>query len=1394
MTVITKLSCKGFKSFAKKTEISLLPGFNCVIGANGNGKSLGGKSKVLVKGRGLVSIKRLVEEEIQSKSEIKTLKDGIYVDGNDVQVYSLNQNSMKQEPKKVSKFIRREGEPFLYEITTRLGRKLKATGCHPVMGFKENVVKSCLVSDLKDKDRIALPRNIKGEYNYHNPKLARLLGYIIGDGCISNQRIRFINADKELLEDYEKLMYSLFRRNKFCFYPKGKATSIEFNDRQILSSLLRWFNYPEWTKKTIKKNIPSQFMFADDETIGELLGGLFDTDGYVSKIGKHIEFCNKNENLVDQMQLLLLRFGIISVKKEKIKYATNTEAKTKRKYYSLFVYGNENYKKFYDNIPLKVNYKRENLFNAIKNINTNNNLDLLPKEVNELVKDGVKLLGLKVKYLANKYPLLKAYVGNECNSTREGIDNIVGLFIERWFELSSVYTNMKFEVESLVSSMDVINISGSSVSKSIGLQSNVVRDHWASEKFKPRSKNHVAYYEHLQDVLAYRLNLSREVINTLSNLSRSDIFWDEIVSIKKVKGEKYVYDLTVEDNHNFIAEGIYAHNSNVVDAICFVLGKSSAKGLRAEKSANLIYNGGKKGSGATEAEVSIYFDNSKKVFPIDDKEVKVTRVVKKTGNSVYRINGKVMTRQQMLEVLSAARIDPDGHNIVLQGDIVKFMEMKSTDRREVIEDIAGISIFEEKKQKAMTELNKVQEKLNEAEIILTEREKTLKDLKKDRDQALKYKELETNIERNKATRIHLLLKDKAEALQEVEKKFTEHNTEINKIQEEIDQLRKEVFDKKKEIEVINIELNENGDIRQRELQKDIESLKTRIIKDSSRKDVVVNELRKLKERKKSLQESLKEHENKVQELKKRQEGLRKDNEELILKEGKLKQKIQDYKEKNGISDKEDISKIVEELDQEIEKKQRIVFQVEEERQELLRKKDRLEYDLENVIKNINKVQDLEKEDREKIKQLSNNRNEFKQVLKTLSDCLNESATYSTQLSSARTKLMDSNEEFARLKTKSIGIREMNAADAATKQILSMNIPGVYGTVGDLGQVQKQYALALEVAAGPRMKSLVVSSDQIAAKCISILKESKAGIVTFLPLNKMREKIITDEEKKVGNSTGSHGLAIDLVSYEGKFSTIFKYVFGGTVVVDNMAVARNLGIGRARMVTLDGDLIESSGAMVGGYRRKSGGLGFKQKEVSENMGQLEKDIARLQNTVSLLEGKKTDNEEAIIRLRERKAILEAHIKAAEIKMGGAEDITELKEKNKKILETLKIVESDLKEFNKDASIRSEELNKAKTKRQKEMEKLSKFSNSEITKELESFQQGLQNLKENFIKNDSEINSLENQMKLYHSEFGKTEQIIKGNEKEFEEFTIELKGLDGDLTGNKDIFKIKEANQR
>jgi len=154
-------------------------------------------------------------------------------------------------------------------------------------------------------------------------------------------------------------------------------------------------------------------------------------------------------------------------------------------------------------------------------------------------------------------------------------------------------------------------------------------------------------------------------------------------------------------------------------------------------------------------------------------------------------------------------------------------------------------------------------------------------------------------------------------------------------------------------------------------------------------------------------------------------------------------------------------------------------------------------------------------------------------------------------------------------------------------------------VSQLGKVSEKFSTAVEVAAGPRMKSIVVEDDKIAAECIAMLKQAKAGIATFLPLNKVKARI----NPTPISGKGVHGNALDLITFDKKFKDIFSFVFGNTYVIEDVETARRIGIGRARMATLDGDLMEVSGAMIGGFRQKIKGLGFQQKEVTENISKL-----------------------------------------------------------------------------------------------------------------------------------------------------------------------------------------------
>ncbi len=834
--------------------------------------------------------------------------------------------------------------------------------------------------------------------------------------------------------------------------------------------------------------------------------------------------------------------------------------------------------------------------------------------------------------------------------------------------------------------------------------------------------------------------------------------------------------------------------SNICDAICFVLGKSSAKSLRAEKSANLIYNGGKKKNPAKEAEVSIVFDNSNKSFPLNAEEIVVSRTVKQNGNSVYRINNEIKTRQQVVDLLSHATVDPDGHNIVLQGDIVHFMNMKPLERREVVEEISGISVFEEKKDQAMNELNKVQDKLNEANIILNEREKTLNDLKKDRDQAVRYKEIETNLQRNKATRVNLMIKGKQEKYREVDNKVNEFDKNIEVLKNKIAELKEQVENKKNEIDEIAKLIDEKGDRTQKQLLNEIDELKEQLVKQTTRKEVCENELKKIQERKKQLINNSQEVLGVVKNLKKKQESLNKENEKLRQKDLKLKQELEVFKKKHGIKGLDDYNIKLEQLDSKIEELQKEMHEANENKQLLIREQDKFKYEIERFSKEIDKALALKEEDKEKLLKLKQTKEKFKIVTKELSKALNESAIFSSQLKDARTNFMNMNDELAKLRARNIGIKERAAGGIALQKLQKMKIPGVFGTVADLGKVNSKYSMALEVAAGSRIRSLVVSNDAVAAKCIQILKKDKLGVVTFLPLNKLKERIISPNAQQLAKSQGVHGLALDLVSFDSKFKNVFKFVFGSTLIVDDLNMARKIGIGKERMVTLEGDVVEANGAMIGGYRNRRIGMGFKEKEVDKNLNRLELEVEKLRTKINILEKNKTNTEELIVKLREDKALLESDIMANEKLLGTTDNIKELEQNKKKYEQEVHEIQKRLKSSESNVTEIINNIAKLKSEKENIRTVLSKFQNSAVSSGLNKIEQESQLIREAIIKNNAEIQGIENQIEMYNTETEKVNEILKSNNKEFETFTQEFNDLKTSLIETKNLLKQKQQTQK
>jgi len=328
--------------------------------------------------------------------------------------------------------------------------------------------------------------------------------------------------------------------------------------------------------------------------------------------------------------------------------------------------------------------------------------------------------------------------------------------------------------------------------------------------------------------------------------------------------------MNLDKNMNVIVGPNGSGKSNVTDALCFVLGRLSIKSMRATKASHLIFAGNKHFKKANEAYVEIIFNNSDKIFALEEKEIKIRRIVKKSGQSVYKINNEVKTRQEVLELLGQAGIDPHGFNIVLQGEIEKFVKMPAEERRKVIEEVAGISVYEMRKHKSLKELEKTEERLKQINAVLRERTNYMRNLENEREQALRFKRLEETVKKCKASIINKNIQERQKELNELNKKIDSKRKEIEKKQDIINKTQNEIDSLNEKADNISKTIQKSSGLEQDSLLEEISDLKQDLAGMGARKENFENQLVELDRRRQTLQESIKTAEKEIKEMTKEQ--------------------------------------------------------------------------------------------------------------------------------------------------------------------------------------------------------------------------------------------------------------------------------------------------------------------------------------------------------------------------------------------------------------------------------------------------------------------------------------------------------------------------------------------
>lgn len=663
--------------------------------------------------------------------------------------------------------------------------------------------------------------------------------------------------------------------------------------------------------------------------------------------------------------------------------------------------------------------------------------------------------------------------------------------------------------------------------------------------------------------------------------------------------------------------------SNIIDSVLFALGLANASELRAENLSHFISTYTKR----NDAFVKVTFGDTE-----NGEDLSIGRKIRKTSQgyaSTYYINDSVTTLTNVHAVLEKYNVTPNSYNVMMQGDVMGITNCTPKNRRKIIDEIAGIADFDRRIEQATNELETVEQRVERSTVILNEVDTRLEQLKEEREVALKYQKLreekqglESQINKVKFFDIKRSLEKAHENILEFTKKKKEEEVKNKDLDERLNLI-------KQKYQEISELVKEKGESQQIELKKQEEALKGEI----DRKNNATNYADK------QIHDGLRSIEN-------AKNGI--ENFKKKIDDFKLKIKLKDDEiaviKENTKTREAELKKILEDMtglnataDQHIEKRNNLRKQLEDlkdEETKLIQTKLPLESELKNLQRDLEDAklkfteltemkssfatnQDLKKT---LVEQLQKEMSDFKIIqqnalhdLDTTKNEIND-LNYNIQMASKKVAIMETKKQMA----------EDANFGRAVDTIMNAKLRGVHAPLVKLGTVDKEYSVAMEVAFGGRMAHIVVDDEHIAGVAIELLKSSNAGRATFIPLNKIKK---APTRLQLPKDKGVIDFAINLVDFDDEYIDAFYYAVGDTIVVEDLESAKRL-IGKYRMVTLQGELLEKSGSMTGGARLRTG-LSFSQNDddelnkFKERLKEMEQKLAALENKKSSLEAKLED---------------------------------------------------------------------------------------------------------------------------------------------------------------------------
>lgn len=782
--------------------------------------------------------------------------------------------------------------------------------------------------------------------------------------------------------------------------------------------------------------------------------------------------------------------------------------------------------------------------------------------------------------------------------------------------------------------------------------------------------------------------------------------------------------------------------SNVADSIRWVLGEQSSKTLRGSSMQDVIFAGTENRKSLSYAEVTMVLDNSDRTLNIDYNEVALTRKLYRSGDSEYLINNTPCRLKDIVDVLHDSGIGRDGYSIIGQGKVDEIVNSKPENRRLIFEEAAGISKFKSKKVEASRKLERVRDNLSRLRDILGEIERQLTPLKHQAENAKKY----------------LVLK---EALKKAEINnyiYQYDNASVNKetINSRINAIKEELSLRNADLENVVKRYNENFE-KINNIDKDINSLYNKMIElnvnleKSSSEAVVVNEkISNLNNELNRLNFETSKIQNQIEELKnllktktsKKEENLTKIdalNEEIEVARSKYLKivdelaKSEDLSEENQKSMVDALSRLSD-LKSDFSKKTTEKTALEEKLNEITKLLN------EETIKNV-EISSNQSKLNENISKLNNE----KILLKNeTSSCLNKYNENILKQRNLEEKISNLQNSIAMLDSRKKTIMEMqkdlDGFNNTVKNLIKHSETNeklkkeFIGVVANLMDVPKQFETAIEMSLGGAIQNIVTENEQNTNNLINYLKQNSLGRATFLPLTSVKPRGIDDRYLSKLKLNGCYGIASDLIKFDKKYQNVFDNLLGATVIVNDLPLAISLAKEcnySFKIVTLDGDVINPSGAFSGGSKK---------------------------NSVSNLIGRSREIEE-----------IELHLKKLNLEL---EDSLKLKEVIEKLLQE---TQEKIKENNQKSQ--SIELNVAT-----ENEKLMALKNASIecNNLIENYKKSLETINFSATKLDNEILELETLISSINTNKTNTNSAITKTQEQFSNLKQERDNFNEKIT--------------